>query len=96
VEATLAESGARCYLVVGGFCPYLSMPSRRIFDSSVCSGIPSFVPERGNLRFGVDSGPFRLGHWRVISILQSKSRRIRTQWKCWVSLPKKVEVLEMS
>jgi hypothetical protein len=33
---------------------------------------------------------------RVISVLQSKSRQIRTQWKCWVSLPKKVEVLEMS
>ena len=33
---------------------------------------------------------------RVISVLLSKSRRIRTQWKWWVSLPKKVEVLEMS
>jgi len=30
----------------------------------------------------------------AISVLQSKSRRIRTQWKCWVSLPKKVEVLD--
>jgi hypothetical protein len=42
--------------------------------------------------------PMILARDRVISVLQSfsPSRRIRTQWKCWVSLPKKVEVLEMS
>lgn len=28
---------------VGCFCPYLSMPNRRIFDSSVWRGIPSFA-----------------------------------------------------
>ena len=40
------------YLEVGGFCPYLSMPSRRIFDSSVCRGIPSFAaaPEGPEIR----------------------------------------------
>jgi len=40
--------------------------------------------------------PMILAGDRLISVLQSKSRRIRTQWKCWVPLPKKVEALEMS
>jgi hypothetical protein len=31
------------YLEVGRFCPYLSMPSRWIFDSNVWRGIASFV-----------------------------------------------------
>ena len=40
------------YLGVGRFCPYLSMPSRWIFDSSVWRGIPSFAaaPEGPEIR----------------------------------------------
>jgi hypothetical protein len=43
---------ARCYSEVGRFCPYLSIRSRRIFDSSVWRGIPSFVaaPEGPDMR----------------------------------------------
>jgi hypothetical protein len=42
----------QAYLEVGRFCPYLSMPSRRIFDSSVWRAIPSFAaaPEGPEIR----------------------------------------------
>jgi Tetracyclin repressor-like, C-terminal domain len=42
----------RRYWEVAGFRPYLSRPSRLIFDSSVCRGIPSFAaaPEGPEIR----------------------------------------------
>ena len=48
----LAKMTRRRYLDVGCFRPYLSMPRRLIFDSSVCRGIPSFAaaPEGPDMR----------------------------------------------
>jgi hypothetical protein len=45
-------AAVRNYLEVGRFCRYLPMPSRRIFDSSVWRGIPSFAaaPEGPDIR----------------------------------------------
>jgi len=56
----------------------------------------NFQPELTNFRFLPATGCELHCNARGNFSLQSKSRRIRTQWKCWVSLPKKVEVLEMS
>src|SRR5215813_3293156 len=49
---TCQREAVRCYFEVLHFCPYLSMPSRRIFDSSVWRGIPSFAaaPEGPDIR----------------------------------------------
>ena len=48
----MEAAAVRCYLAVGRFCPYLSMPRRRIFDSNVWRGIPSFAaaPEGPDIR----------------------------------------------
>ena len=43
VRQAVLERSAEVYVERGRFCPYLSMPSRLIFDSSVCRGIPSFA-----------------------------------------------------
>jgi len=42
IDQQQADAG-KSYLGVGIFWPYLSIPRRRIFDSSVCRGIPSFA-----------------------------------------------------
>jgi len=73
---------ARRYLEVGGFCPYLSMPSRLIFDSSVCRGIPSFAaaPEGPAMRPWVSARAASI--ISIFTICQRRKALVRPRRLC--------------